>query len=271
MKPLLKWAGGKRWLLPVLKEAWTPYNNVKLIEPFTGGMAVALGLNPTTALLNDANIHLINFYRQVRNGLEIKQPLLNQEEFYYAMREKFNNLITTRQHCSKEAAILFYFLIRTGFNGLCRFNSNGEFNVPFGQHTVIKYKTEFFEYKEVLKNWQLKYGDFTKLKLHGDEFLYVDPPYDVQFTRYNAKDFTWDDQIRLAKWLLKHDGPVIASNQATPRIKELYLDHKFKLYLLSAPRMISCNGNRTAAIEILAVKNVSRTVTVKLQRSLTTL
>lgn len=271
MKPLLKWAGGKRWLLPVLREVWPSYSNLKLIEPFTGGMAVALGLNPASAMLNDANAHLINFYKQVSRGLEVTQPLVNQEEFYYLMRAKFNELIASKKHATKEAAILFYFLIRTGFNGLCRFNSNGEFNVPFGRHTTINYKTNFLEYKSILNNWQLQHGDFTKLKLAGDEFIYVDPPYDVQFTRYNAQDFTWDDQARLVQWLLKHDGPIIASNQATSRIKELYLDHKFRVYLLPAPRKISCNGDRAAAIEILAVKNVTRGVTAKLQRSLTAL
>ncbi|HSX20349.1 MAG TPA: Dam family site-specific DNA-(adenine-N6)-methyltransferase [Gammaproteobacteria bacterium] len=255
-KPLLKWAGGKRWLLPVLQQIWQPYKDLKLVEPFTGGMAVALGLNPTSALLNDANEHLINFYQQVRKGLTISQRLQNKAEFYYATRTKFNALIEAQQHKTPEAAALFYFLIRTGFNGLCRFNSSGEFNVPFGQHASIKYKSDFLDYQDVLKKWQFKHGDFAKLKLRGDEFIYADPPYDVPFTRYNAQDFTWEDQMRLARWLKKHPGPVVASNQATERIKELYLDLRFNVYELPAPRMISCNGDRTPALEILAVKNI---------------
>lgn len=264
MKPLLKWAGGKRWLLPVLKEIWAPYNQKKLIEPFTGGMAVALGLNPNQAMLNDANIHLINFYQQVSKGLTVTQKLHNKADFYYAMRDRFNSLILSKQHRTAEAAVLFYFLIRTGFNGLCRFNSSGEFNVPFGQHVSIKYKTNFSEYQPIIRNWQFKHGDFSKLKLQGDEFLYADPPYDVEFTRYNAQDFIWDDQLRLAGWLKQHAGPVVASNQATPRIKELYLDLKFKVYCLPAPRMISCNGDRTPAIEILALKNITKSSLAKL-------
>lgn len=254
MKPLIKWAGGKRWLLPVLTELWQPYSDLKLVEPFTGGMAVALGLNPKQALLNDANAHLINFYQQVRKGLEITLPLQNKSEFYYAMRERFNKLIETDQYNTPESAELFYFLIRTGFNGLCRFNSSGKFNVPFGQHSNIKYKANFAEYQNTLKKWQFKHGDFDKIKLKGDEFIYADPPYDVEFTRYNAQDFTWTDQIRLAQWLQKHPGPVVASNQATSRIKELYMDLKFKVYQLPAPRMIACNGDRTPALEILAIK-----------------
>lgn len=268
VKPLLKWAGGKRWLLPLLQEIWAPYTNSKLVEPFTGGMAVALGLNPQTAILNDANVHLINFYHQVSQGLEIKQRLRNNADFYYAARTKFNALITKNKHNTAEAAILFYFLIRTGFNGLCRFNSSGAFNVPFGQHATIKYRSNFLEYQEIFNNWQICYGDFSAIGLAGDEFLYADPPYDVEFTRYNAKDFVWDDQIRLAQWLAQHSGPVVASNQATKRICELYKDLKFKIYVLPAPRMISCNGDRTPALEILAVRNVTRSIVTKLNAQL---
>jgi DNA adenine methylase len=258
LKPLLKWAGGKRWLLPVLQEVWAPYNQCKLVEPFAGGLAVALGLAPKAATLNDANEHLINFYRQVAKGLEIDLQLKNKSEYYYQMREHFNALIHAKEHKSKEAAAIFYYLIRTGFNGLCRFNSSGEFNVPFGQHSKINYKTDFFDYKPVLKQWQLSNVDFEELKIKGDEFIYADPPYDVEFTRYIAKDFVWDDQVRLAQWLAKHKGPVVASNQATPRILELYKDLKFKVMTLPAPRMISCNGDRRPALEMLALKDIRK-------------
>lgn len=268
IKPLLKWAGGKRWLLPVLQQIWLPYKEQKLVEPFAGGLAIALGLNPKQAILNDANIHLINFYRQVSKGLQITLPLKNNADFYYAMRTEFNQLILARKQNTKRAASLFYFLMRTGFNGLCRFNSKGEFNVPFGQHNNIKYRTDFFDYKDIMQKWDFAYGDFKNVARGGDEFLYADPPYDVEFTKYSGKNFMWDDQLRLATWLLQHDGPIIASNQATPRIKELYADLKFKIYLLPAPRMISCNGDRTPAIEILATKNLSRANAAKLTKFL---
>lgn len=273
MRPLLKWAGGKRWLVPVLQGIWQQYDeanqDTKLVEPFAGGLAVVLGLNPRTALLNDMNVHLINFYQHVRKGLVVPQRLHNNADFYYSTREQFNYLIATNQHKTQEAAIMFYYLMRTGFNGLCRFNSSGEFNVPFGQHSSIKYKPDFLDYKQVLKSWQFKHGDFDKINLQGDEFLYADPPYDVEFTRYSAQDFTWHDQIRLAKWLQKHPGPVVASNQATDRIKELYQDLKFKVFQLPAPRMISCNGDRTPAMEILAIKSLPRKAISYLTSNLT--
>src|ERR1700733_5181682 len=98
MKPLLKWVGGKRWLLPVLEQWWAAHKECKLIEPVTGGMAVTLGLNPKNALLNDANEHLINFYQQVRKGLIIEIPLQNSKKFYYQQRTKFNALIAAQEH-----------------------------------------------------------------------------------------------------------------------------------------------------------------------------
>ncbi len=254
MKPIIKWAGGKRWLLPILEKIFEPHQGIKLVEPFIGGMAVALGLNPESALLNDVNVHLINFYKQVKKGLKIPYQFKNNADFYYEMRDKFNTLISNNKYRNAEAASIFYFLIRTGYNGLCRFNSQGEFNVPFGQHRSIKYKTDFFEYKEILKNWNLMQGDFQNLELQGNEFLYADPPYDVEFTEYYAKGFTWDDQLRLAKWLSEHKGPVVASNQATKRILELYQDLKFKIFIVSAPRKIACNGDRQPALEMLALK-----------------
>jgi DNA adenine methylase len=252
----LKWAGGKRWLLPVIQDVWTKHQECRLVEPFAGGMAVALGLNPAKALLNDRNDHLINFYKQVSKGLTISPELRNNATYYYKQRQKFNELILTNQHNSAQAAALFYYLMRTGFNGLCRFNSSGTYNVPFGQHNTINYRQEFAEYQPIFKRWQFKNTDFAKLKLLPGDFVYADPPYDVEFTRYSREDFTWDDQLRLANWLIKHDGPVIASNQATPRILELYQDLKFTVYTLPAPRMISCNGDRSNALEILATNNV---------------
>lgn len=269
MKPILKWAGGKRWLLPLLQEVWKPYAAIdaRLVEPFTGGMAVALGLNPNKALLNDANAHLINFYNQVKKGLQITQNLKNNSHYYYEMRNKFNDFIIQNKFRSKEAASIFYYLIRTGFNGLCRFNSSGAFNVPFGSHQVIKYKTDFLEYRELLQNWELKNKDFEKISLQEEDFLYADPPYDVEFTRYHKNDFTWDDQLRLGLWLAKHPGPIIASNQATPRVLELYQDLKFTVLEIEAPRMIACNGDRRPAIEMLAFKNCGRTVLKNIRKN----
>ncbi len=85
--------------------------------------------------------------------------------------------------------------------------------------------------------------------------IYADPPYDVEFRQYSAEGFSWEDQERLAVWLTKQNVPAIVSNQATKRIKELYQDLGFQIQELEAPRRISCTGDRTPALEILATIN----------------
>jgi len=256
LRPPLKWAGGKRWLAPHLAPIWAGHNHKRLVEPFCGGLAVALSLRPRRALLNDANPHLVNFLRHLRDGLRIEIDMRNDKELYYSHRVRFNELIASGQADGPDAASLFYYLNRTGYNGLCRFNNSGEFNVPFGRYKAIRYKTEFDAFGEILADWQFTCGDFKDIALDSKDFIYADPPYDVQFTQYSRGGFTWDDQVRLAHWLAAHPGPVVASNQATERIVSLYGDLGFVLRFLDAPRMISCTGDRTPAREMLATKNV---------------
>lgn len=254
LRPPLKWAGGKRWLIEDLKKLWSKHADNRLVEPFCGGLSVALGLKPETALLNDVNTALINFYQQISQGLELDIILQNDEKVYYQHRETFNQL-NTSGGSEKEAAQLFYYLNRTGYNGLCRFNKSGGYNVPFGRYKKINYQSDFLAYQAQLSQWQFSNQDFEALALNSTDFIYADPPYDVPFRNYAQQGFSWQDQERLAHWLVKHPGPVVVSNQATKRIKELYRDLGFKLRYLDAPRSISCKGNkRQAAKEVLATR-----------------
>src|SRR5260370_1435971 len=184
LRPPLKWAGGKRWQLPYLRPLWQMHSYRRLVEPFAGGLAVALGLRPTSALLNDINPHVINFYRWLRRDLRIDMPMLNSRASYDRSRERFNELVRRELHTSTEAATLFYYLNRTGYNGLCRFNQRGEYNVPFGRHKSIGYVNDFSEYAKVFKNWSFLSGDFEMVPLEASDFVYADPPYDVEFTSY---------------------------------------------------------------------------------------
>jgi DNA adenine methylase len=229
-----------------------------LVEPFCGGLAVPLGLRPTDALLSDINPHLINFYTHLRNGLQIDIDMAYDKDLYYRQRERFNALIHTGQEQSAEAAALFYYLNRTGYNGLCRFNRKGEFNVPFGRYTTINYVRDFMDYRPLLSRWEFAAGDFEDIDLRPDDFIYADPPYDVEFVQYTKDGFGWDDQVRLAEWLVDHPGPVAISNQATDRIVQLYANLGFNLTYLDAPRRISANGDRTPAREVLATHNLER-------------
>jgi DNA adenine methylase len=253
-KPPLKWAGGKRWLVSHLRPIWELNAQRRYVEPFCGGLAVVLGLQPGQALLNDINPHLINFYRHVQKGLEMRLQVRNDEELFYRKRLRFNRLIRNGSANSAEAAQLFYYLNRTCFNGLCRFNKSGDFNVPFGTYKAINYAKDFAEYAAVFRQWEFTNQDVETLPIKPDDFVYADPPYDVEFTTYSAGGFSWNDQERTARLLAKHPGPVVISNQATPRILELYESLGFELTYLDGPRRISCTGDRTAAKEVLAIK-----------------
>lgn len=259
VRPPLKWAGGKRWLVPHLQKIWKKHSQRRLVEPFCGGLAVALGLLPEQALLNDINPHAINFYLWLKKGLKVRLTMLNEEESFYQCRARFNELNSKGKATSREAAELFYYLNRTGYNGLCRFNKKGEFNVPFGRYKTINYDQftdEFKHYKSVFANWQFSVSDFQSVAVQDDDFIYADPPYDVEFTQYSKEGFAWEDQVRLANWLAAHPGPVVLSNQATSRVVKLYKSLGFKTKILDAPRLISCTGDRASAREVLAVKGV---------------
>jgi DNA adenine methylase len=227
-----------------------------MVEPFCGGLAMTLGLMPSRALLNDANPHLINFYRWLQKGLRVDWPMVNEEEAFYERRARFNAVLASGTANTREAAGLFYYLNRTGYNGLCRFNKSGQFNVPFGRYKTINYTADFSVYKEVLAPWSFTLGDISDLELEDGDFVYADPPYDVEFTQYAQGGFGWADQERTARLLAEHRGPVVLVNQATPRIERLYKSLRFTVRHLVAPRRISCNGDRTPAREVIATRNL---------------
>src|SRR5206468_4243819 len=192
LRPPLKWAGGKRWQVAHLRPIWERRGGRRFVEPFCGGLGMVLGLRPASALLNDVNPHVINFYRWLQRGLTIPFPMANTSQRYYALRNRFNALLAAGQGESSETAGIFYYLNRTGYNGLCRFNSRGEFNVPFGRYKRINYTSDFTPYQQVFANWEFMSGDFESVPLEPDDFVYADPPYDVEFTQYAKEAFTWD-------------------------------------------------------------------------------
>jgi DNA adenine methylase Dam len=162
--------------VPIIEPLWRPHAHRRLVEPFCGGLAVALGLAPERALLNDANPHLINFYRWVKRGLTVDLPMQNDRALFYRHRQRFNELVRARRYRTRDAASLFYFLNRTGYNGLCRFNSRGEFNVPFGRYATIGYVRDFARYQPAFAGWEFISGDLVRVPLDGDDFVYADPP-----------------------------------------------------------------------------------------------
>ena len=183
VRPPRKWAGGKRWQLPYLYKIFQQHRHRRLVEPFCGWLVVTLGLLPKKALLNDINQHLINFYKQIQKGLRITVEMANDKELYYRHRDEFNKLVSGLTPKTSRTASLFYYLNRTGYNGLCRFNQKGGFNVPFGKYSQINYTVNFYDYKTLFSNWEFIGNNFDEIPLHPDDFVYADPPYDVEFTQ----------------------------------------------------------------------------------------
>jgi len=256
VRPPLKWAGGKRWQLPHLQPLWQAHARRRLVEPFCGALAVTLGLMPRQALLNDVNPHVVNFYRWLQRGLVATIEMANRSKAYYAHRQRFNALLAEGQGGTDEAASLFYYLNRTGYNGLCRFNRDGAFNVPFGRYTKVEYRKDFTTYQDLFSRFEFANDDFETIPLQRDDFVYADPPYDVEFRQYSRAGFGWEEQVRTAEWLARHPGPVVLSNQATERIVSLYTRLGYQLTFVNGPRHISCTGDRTPAREVLATRNV---------------
>ena len=181
----------------------------------------------------------------------------NSKTMYYQHRDRFNQLIKENGWNTAEAAQLFYYLNHTGYNGLCRFNSSGLFNVPFGRYREINYDRDFEAYADALSGWEFTCDDFSRVKVEANDFVYVDPPYDVEFRQYSAGGFSWADQERVARWSSAIDVPVIISNQATGRIMKLYRSLGFSVRTVDVPRFINCIGNKRGRVrEVLGIKGV---------------
>lgn len=209
MKPLLKWAGGKTWLLKQLQEFLPKsYNNYH--EPFVGGGAFFLNYNNgEKRFLSDTNEELINFYLAIKHSHHsLHSELLSYEtnkDFYYNVREQsFEDKI-------KKAA-RFYYLNQHCYNGLYRVNRKNKFNVPYGR-PVRDFEPNIDEFtlaSQQLANTEVFCGDFEEsLKnIKENDLVFLDPPYTVAhnlngFVAYNQKIFSWADQERLAKYIEK--------------------------------------------------------------------
>lgn len=229
-EPLLKWAGGKRRLLPAILPL-VPETFGRYYEPFVGGGAVFFSLAPRSATLSDSNAELINTYVQVRDNLtplisELRK-LRNSEADYYRIRA------TVPRSATAKAARLIY-LCTLSFNGVYRQNLDGYFNVPYGHKRhldpcdVIKLR----QASESLRRCDLLATDFEEAvgEARRGDLVFFDPPYTVAhrnngFVKYNAKIFSWHDQVRLASLAMKLRRTgirVIVSNADHPTIRGLY-------------------------------------------------
>lgn len=227
MKPIVKWSGGKAKEIKMFKEHY-PKNFKRFIEPFVGGGAVFFDLENDSNVINDVHNDLINFYRQLKEGnsldiYNLMSSYENNEKDYYFLRDEFipSNDI--------ERAFVFFYLRKTCFRGMLRYNKKGKFNIPFG-----RYKTYDFEilkderYEKLLKNTEILSGDFSDIfNRYNDEenFVFLDPPYDSTFTDYGYCIYDKDKHIELAERFKNTKNKCLMVIGETDFIKDLYKDY----------------------------------------------
>ena len=226
LKPIIKWSGGKKdelkYILPHIPKDYTNY-----LEPFVGGGALFFHLNPKSAVINDVHKELIDFYQSIKNGkkneiYDFMKKHPNDEETYYKVRDYDNTDIL-------DNAKRFYYLRKTCFRGMLRYNSQGKFNIPYG-----RYKTYNFEeiknnnYEELLKRTNIYNTSFEDIfNQYDDEenFMFLDPPYDSEFTDYGYCSFGKEEHEKLAECFKNTSIKCLMVIGKTPFIEKLYKDY----------------------------------------------
>ena len=268
-RPFLKWAGGKRQLLPVLLPRVREGMEGGYHEPFVGGGALffelaRLGELPNRVSLADGNPNLVEAYVAVRDDLATLEGLLCEhvsrhgEEHFYATR-------ATVPGTSTERAARVIYLNKTGFNGLYRENSKGKFNVPFGRYAnpSILDEHNLRAAHEVLQGVEVLVGDFAGVRERAQprDLVYFDPPYDPvsatsSFTSYARGGFGAEEQTRLRDVVRELSGRgvrVLLSNSMTPRVCDLYAG--FRVDTVLASRAVNSRGDRRGKVEEALVRN----------------
>ena len=264
-RAFLKWAGGKFPLLNDI-EKHLPKDAECLIEPFVGAGSVFLNTSYSRYILADINKDLIDLYNIVKTRTDeyihaakaMFVPANNNADVYYELRTEFNQCNDPLRR-----AVLFLYLNRHGYNGLCRYNLKGEFNVPFG-----RYKKPYFPEAELLHfAHKAQHAEFHCLSYEAcmeladrQSVVYCDPPYaplsaTANFTAYHTNSFSPREQAHLAEMaekLVSKQIPVLISNHDTPDTREWY--KAAKQYQVKVRRSISSNGGtRKKVDELLAL------------------
>jgi DNA adenine methylase len=274
VKPFVKWAGGKKQLVPELLESHIPkeYNTKynSYYEPFLGGGALLFALQPERAIINDINTELINCYKVIRDSVdELIDDLKrheNEKDYFDAIREWDRNKDYKDKTLVQKASRII-FLNKTCFNGLYRVNLQGQFNVPFGKYKNpsildidnLKAVNRYLN-KNQVEILNLDFQEAVKDAKEGD-FIYFDPPYDpvsdnAKFTSYDSSGFRKEEQIRLKETFdeLSSIGcKLLLSNSYTDFIVDLYRD--YKQTKVSASRAINSKASKRGKVDEILVKN----------------
>lgn len=264
MKPFLKWAGGKYRLAPKIAAALP--SGQRLVEPFVGSGALWLNTDYPQALLTDINDDLINLYRTLKTEglsfIDYCQTYFdgthNTSAEFYRLRTAFNTSLDIRQKSA-----LFVYLNRHCFNGLCRYNSQGIFNVPYGRYVKPHFpRVEMVAFWQKAQHAEFLATDFRQIMAmcQTGDVVYCDPPYApmataASFTDYATAGFGQQDQLDLAQLAaeLAHQGvPVLISNHDTDFTRNIYRDAELQYF--DVQRFISATPqNRKQVPELLAL------------------
>ncbi len=264
-RAFLKWAGGKYRLVEKI-QAQLPQAEI-LIEPFVGAGSVFLNTDYPRYLLNDINPDLINLYKilqkqpddYVAQSESLFTAKNNDAQRYYALRSEFNQSQDIFQR-----AVIFLYLNRFGYNGLCRYNLSGIFNVPFGRYKAPYFpKKELYHFAEKSQRATFMCEPYENIfkRASKNSVIYCDPPYapiskTANFSNYSKNGFNLEDQAQLAEiakqTASKKGIPVLISNHDTPFTRDIYL--QAQLSELQVNRFISqSGGNRNKVSELLAL------------------
>lgn len=260
-KAFLKWAGGKSQSLDFLLENIGEVKG-KFIEPFVGSGVVALNIG-APCIIGDYNLDLINLYKTLKEDDTFIEGLrayfsgeFNNSESFYSLRAKFNN-----SSSREERSALFVYLNRHCFNGLCRYNKSGGFNVPFGKYKTVHFpEKELLKFKHKLSEWDILHNSYEEtIKLATPEdVIYNDPPYvplslTSYFTDYSVGGFTEEQQRSLAHLAERSECRVLISNHDTEFTREIYKNANC-IKTKGVNRFISAKaGGRKIIHELLAI------------------
>jgi DNA adenine methylase len=275
IRPYLKWAGGKRQLLPEIKKYIPADMHTRTYyEPFVGAGAVFFALQPGRAVINDANTQLILTYKAIRDNVDELIVLLeehkskNSNDYYYKIRNMDRDASLFERLTVFEKAARLLYLNKTCYNGLYRVNARGLFNVPFGTYknpviyreTVLRRISKYLNTNEIT----ILNADFEDSLAGADEraFIYFDPPYhspgNTGFTGYQSNGFGEKEQERLRNVFIamtERGAKCLLSNADTEFIRDLYNYPGLELISLEAKRPINANSAGRGAVREILIRN----------------
>lgn len=257
-RPFLKWAGGKRSILPELLSR-VPTDYEAYYEPFLGGAALFFALRPEQAHLSDINLPLALAFLAVRDQTDALIAELSvhaashSKEYYIRARERFGREVDE----TKLAALLIY-LNKTCYNGLYRVNKSGMFNVPIGSYEdpAILDEANLRRASMALQGATIRQHSFSQVPIDSNGFYYIDPPYHRTFDGYDSSRFGDADHQQLADFCRALDragARFMVSNSDNPFVRSLY--RGFRIEQVQAGRYVSCKGDQRGKETELVIRN----------------